>query len=73
MERTPSGKDYCERRALDVEKLGIGYKSRKTKERWGRGCILFPLVDVNDEVVSLYGRAVSGGGDKDSDPDGKCD
>ena len=62
MERTPSGKDYCERRALDVEKLGIGYKSRKTKERWGRGCILFPLVDVNDEVVSLYGRAVKGPG-----------
>ena len=60
MERTPSGKEYCTRRALDVEKLGIGYKSRKTKERWGRGCIIFPLVDASDEVVSLYGRAVKG-------------
>jgi DNA primase len=62
MERTPSGKDYCTSRALDVEKLGIGYKSRKTKERWARGCIIFPLVDVSDEVVSLYGRAVKGPG-----------
>jgi DNA primase len=62
MERTPSGKAYCTRRALDIEKLGIGYKSRKTKERWGRGCIVFPLVDEKDEVVSLYGRAVKGPG-----------
>jgi DNA primase len=62
MERTPSGKEYCERRALNVEKLGIGYKSRKSKERWGRGCIIFPLVNGLDEVVSLYGRAVKGPG-----------
>ena len=43
MERTPSGKEYCNLRGLDTE--GIGYRSRKAKERWGRGCILFPLVD----------------------------
>jgi DNA primase len=62
MERTPSGKEYCERRALNVEKLGIGYKSRKSKQRWGGGCIIFPLVNELDEVVSLYGRAVKGPG-----------
>ncbi|MFT6130478.1 MAG: DNA primase [Neolewinella sp.] len=61
-DRTPSGRAYCEQRGLRPEVLGIGYKSRKSKERWGRGCIIFPLVDKNDEVVSLYGRAVKGNG-----------
>ena len=61
-DRTPSGKAYCEQRLLRPEILGIGYRSRKATERWGRGCIIFPLVDKDDEVVSLYGRAVKGSG-----------
>ena len=40
MQRTPSGRAYCERRGLDVEGLGIGYRTRKVAERWGRGCII---------------------------------
>ncbi|MEL6391588.1 MAG: toprim domain-containing protein [Bacteroidota bacterium] len=62
MQRTPTGKAYCSRRKLDVSGLGIGYRSRKSKERWGRGCIIFPLLDEKDNVVSLYGRAVKGPG-----------
>ncbi|OAV44945.1 toprim domain-containing protein [Lewinella sp. 4G2] len=60
MERTPSGKEYCTTRGLDI--TGIGYRSRKAKERWGRGCIIFPLVDKGCVIRGLYGRAVKGGG-----------
>lgn len=60
MERTPSGKEYCTLRGLDTN--GIGYRSRKAKERWGRGCIIFPLVDKGCVIRGLYGRAVKGGG-----------
>jgi hypothetical protein len=60
MERTPSGKEYCAARGLDTN--GIGYRTRKAKERWGRGCIIFPLVDKGCVIRGLYGRAVKGGG-----------
>ncbi|MEM9835706.1 MAG: toprim domain-containing protein [Bacteroidota bacterium] len=60
MERRPIGKAYCDSRGLDRD--GIGYRSRKSKERWGRGCIIFPLVDKGGVIQGLYGRAVKGGG-----------
>ena len=60
MQRTPSGREYCDLRGLDTN--GIGYRSRKSKERWGRGCIIFPLVDKGCKIKGLYGRAVKGGG-----------
>jgi len=60
MERTPSGREYCAARGLET--TGIGYRSRKAKERWGRGCIIFPLVDKGCKIRGLYGRAVKGGG-----------
>jgi len=60
MQRTPSGREYCDLRGLDTN--GIGYRSRKAKERWGRGCIIFPLVDKGCKIKGLYGRAVKGGG-----------
>ena len=54
---------YCLQRGLTWwDWLGVGYKSRKTPERWGRGCILLPLRDRANRVVSLYGRAITGGG-----------
>jgi len=60
MQRTPSGREYCAARGLDTN--GIGYRSRKAKERWGRGCVIFPLVNEGCKTVGLYGRAVKGGG-----------
>ena len=62
MQRTPSGRQYCELRGLSPDELGVGYRSRKSPERWGRGCIVFPLVDEGCRVRGLYGRAVQGGG-----------
>ena len=62
MQRTPSGREYCTLRGLNPEEAGIGYRSRKSKERWGRGCIIFPLVDKGCKIKGLYGRAVKGSG-----------
>ena len=54
---------YCLERGLAWwDWLGVGYKSRKTPERWGRGCILLPLHDRAGKTVSLYGRATKGPG-----------
>lgn len=62
MRKNPSGRAYCELRGLDSDQLGIGYRTRKSAEKWGRGCIIFPLLNAYGEVVSLYGRAVKGSG-----------
>ncbi|MEM9258102.1 MAG: toprim domain-containing protein [Bacteroidota bacterium] len=63
MKKHTAAKAYCKERGLAKwEALGIGYKSRKTKEKWGRGCIILPLRNVAGEVVSLYGRAIKGSG-----------
>ena len=61
VKRHVDAKAYCTARGL-LWKDGIGYKSRKTPERWGRGCIVFPLRNAAGEVVSLYGRAIKGSG-----------
>jgi DNA primase len=37
-----AAQQYLKSRKLDWKKLEIGYKSRKTKEPWGRACIIFP-------------------------------
>ncbi|MGK0366313.1 MAG: DNA primase, partial [Saprospiraceae bacterium] len=52
---------YLKSRKLDWQKLEIGYKSRKTKEPWGRACIIFPLKNEQGEMVSLYGRSTVNG------------
>ena len=37
--------EYCEARSLEWRLLEMGYKSRQTATKWGRGCIIFPLLD----------------------------
>lgn len=59
-EQHTEAKAYCNHRQL-ADKT-IGYKSRNTPDKWGRGCIIFPLLNQADEVVSLYGRAIKGNG-----------
>jgi len=50
--------EYCESRALEWQKLEIGYKSQKAKDNWARACIIFPLKNEAGEVTSLYGRNI---------------
>lgn len=56
-----AAQQYLKSRKLDWQKLAIGYKSRKTKEPWGRACVIFPLKNELGEVVSLYGRSTVNG------------
>ena len=63
MKKHKTAQGYCLQRGLTHwDFLGVGYKSRKTPERWGRGCIVLPLRDRGNRVVSLYGRAIKGAG-----------
>jgi DNA primase len=63
MQKHKAAQAYCEGRALRFwELVGVGYKSRKTPQRWGRGCVIFPLRDHGNFPVSLYGRAIKGSG-----------
>ena len=63
MKKHAAAKAYCLSRGLKFwEFLGVGYKSRRTAEKWGRGCIIFPLRDAGGKTVSLYGRAIKGTG-----------
>ena len=62
MATNKKAQEYCAGRKLDWRTLGIGYKSRKTKTRWGRGCIIFGLRNQEGEVCGLYGRSILGGG-----------
>ncbi len=63
LEKHKAAQAYCEGRALRFWALiGIGYKSRRTPDKWGRGCIVFPLRDRANFPVSLYGRAIKGAG-----------
>jgi len=43
LKRSPKAQAYCDSRCLEWEQIDIGYKSQKTAEKWGRGCIIFPL------------------------------
>lgn len=52
-------KEYLEQRGLDYKQLQIGYNPFKG-QKWEklRGCVVFPLRDKENNVVSLYGRSV---------------
>ena len=63
MQTHTTAQAYCLDRGLKWwDFLGVGYKSRKTPDKWGRGCILLPLKDRENNTVSLYGRAIKGSG-----------
>ena len=61
LKRNTKAQAYCDSRSLDWQALTIGYKSQKTAEKWGRGCIIFPLHNRKGEVISLYGRSIVNG------------
>lgn len=69
MQSHAQAQSYCTARGLNWNLSpfggaggGIGYKSRKTVDKWARGCLIFPLYNEQNEVVRLYGRAVAGTG-----------
>ena len=58
LKRHEAAKAYCTSRCLDRQLLELGYKSRKSLDKWGRGCLIFPLKNQTGEIVSLYGRSI---------------
>ena len=62
IKRHKAAQEYLTGRGLNWEQLAVGYKSRKTPQKWGRGCVIFPLRAADSKVVSLYGRAIKGSG-----------
>jgi DNA primase len=58
IERSQNAHNYCQQRGLDYKTLEIGYNSR---EKWNKlvQCLIFPLKDRNNNIVSLYGRRIS--------------
>lgn len=66
LKRSKAAQAYCASRELEWEKYEIGYKARKAggspADKWGRGCILFPLRDEAGKLSGFYGRAIKGKG-----------
>ena len=62
--KSPRAKQYIQERNLQADKLEIGYTSTGLSVNNGNGflqlkdCIVFPLKDKHNKVVSLYGRGL---------------
>ena len=55
-------KQYLEDRKLKTKQLEIGFKGRSAKDKWANNCVIFPLKNEANQIVSLYGRAIKGDG-----------
>ncbi|TWP25353.1 hypothetical protein ETU10_00150, partial [Apibacter muscae] len=56
LRQSKTAREYTEKRALDYQKLEIGYNGRTYKGLVN--CIVFPLKDARGKIVSLYGRTI---------------
>ncbi len=57
--KSPRAKQYIEERNLHIGKLEIGYNAETYHQL--KNCIIFPLKDKYNNVVSLYGRSLTKG------------
>jgi len=57
--KSPKAQQYIQERNLQTEKLEIGYNA--TVHHQLKNCIIFPLKDQYNKVVSLYGRSINKG------------
>lgn len=57
--KSQKAKEYIESRNLQLDKLEIGYNANTFEHL--KDCIVFPLKDKNNRVVSLYGRGINKG------------
>ena len=52
--------DYAKERNLDPKKLELGFNPYSNTELKSlKNCLVFPLKDIDDKVVSLYGRSIA--------------
>jgi DNA primase len=57
--KSPRAKQYIESRNLSLQNLEVGYNAQTYKDL--KNCIIFPLKDKFNNVVSLYGRSLNKG------------
>jgi DNA primase len=55
--QSSKAKDYLKQRNLDPTKLEIAYNTGKDFDKL-KCCLIFPLKNQNNEIVSLYGRSI---------------
>lgn len=52
--------DYAKERHLNYKKLELGFNPYSNTEMKAlKNCLIFPLRDIDDEIVSLYGRSIA--------------
>ncbi len=56
--RSRKAQNYLQGRG--IENIETGYK--KGGDTWARGCVIFPLRNVENKIVSLYGRSITAAG-----------
>jgi DNA primase len=54
--KSPQAELYVQQRSLNPEALGIGYNTATISSL--KHCIVFPLKDKDENIVSLYGRSI---------------
>ena len=57
--KSPRAKQYIESRNLTLQNLEVGFNANSYKDL--KNCIIFPLKDKFNNVVSLYGRSLNKG------------
>ena len=57
LSQSSKARSYLKDRHLDYKKLAAGFNTGKEYDKL-KYCIVFPLKDKNDQVVSLYGRSI---------------
>jgi DNA primase len=65
LQRSKTAQAYCTGRGLKWDRYEMGYKSTSAKasaDKWGRGCLLFPLRNEAGKISGFYGRAIKGNG-----------
>lgn len=60
--KTKKAIEYLESRSLSSEGLEIGYNPQKGSYKSLKNCIVFPLKNPSNKIVSLYGRSINGDG-----------
>ena len=57
LSQSSKAREYLKTRHLDYKKLAAGFNTGKEYDKL-KYCIVFPLKDKNNQVVSLYGRSI---------------
>jgi DNA primase len=57
LNQSTKAKNYLKQRNLNPEKLEIAYNTGKDYDKL-KCCLIFPLKNENNEIVSLYGRSI---------------